>query len=154
VRLETHFGGEDAGALGPSLEPARAVTVLVAIIIGELHGEFAGLGDLRGVELPGPERGAHIGADDPLQMHGLVRKREFLRGEGQMLLGGFPDAGGVDGVEAERAGEVLGEGAVGANRQGEFQGDGLTGRGGAGGGFRGGLGAGLAGHDFNLSLRP
>jgi hypothetical protein len=67
-----------------------------------------------------------------------------------VLFGGFADAGGVDGLEAEGAGEVFCEGTVGAQAGGEFEGNGLAGLGGAGGG----LGAGLAGHDVDLSLRP
>src|ERR1700748_844586 len=46
MRLETHLGGEDAGAFRPALEAAYAIAVFVAVLIGDLHGEVAGLGDL------------------------------------------------------------------------------------------------------------
>jgi hypothetical protein len=38
------------------------------------------------------------------------------------ILGGVPDAGGIDGLKAEGAGEVVGEPGVGADRGGVLEG--------------------------------
>ena len=88
-----------------------------------------------------------------MHLQRLVGEGESLGGLGDVLLGGFPDGGGVDGVEAEGGGEVLREAGVGADGEDHLEGDGLAILVVAAAGVRGGL-SGLLGHDLRSLICP
>src|SRR5208337_2343257 len=74
VGSQAGLGGEPTGAGSLRLEAVDAVAVLVAIVVGELAGEVAGLRDLGTVERRCTVSGTDEGTDDPLQVdaHGGV----------------------------------------------------------------------------------
>ena len=51
---KARFGGELTGADGAALKTANPLAVLVAIVVGELGSEVAGLRDLATIALGGP----------------------------------------------------------------------------------------------------
>ncbi len=152
VCLQTHVGGELALALRLAVETNRPVEVLVAHVVGELGGRFAGLGHGARVELASAVGGADIGANDALQMdfHRAVAE-PFLEGVGGLDDEPFvqvANAVAVEGREAEALGDAERLGGVGAGVADHFEGRAAAKRDNTGRGARrtGGLG-----HDEILS---
>src|SRR5208283_3096818 len=146
----TSSGGRCGTRGGLRLETVDTVAVLVAIVVGELAGEVAGLRDLGAVECRCTVGRADEGTDDPLQMDahsGLVDGGlQSLGGEADLLLGALADRVVVDRVESEGGAHLLGLDVRGSEPGDHLEGDGLTGL--CGAGLLDGL-LGLAGHVQN-----
>src|SRR5271154_2969875 len=112
IGSEARLGREGAGAGGLGVETVDAVTVLVAILVGELGCEVAGLGDLAAVEGGAAVGGPDKGADDALEVnaHGRVVHGglQCLGGKADLLFGGLSDAVVIHGVERVGGSDLLG----------------------------------------------
>ena len=123
--LETHLGSEEACPGGLVLETGGTAAVFITVVVGEAGGDIAGLRDLLAVELSGATGGADERRNDALKvdLHRLlveVVHQRIGRADG-VLLDGFPDRSGIDGLEAEGPGEVFGERLMRAERRGVFE---------------------------------
>ena len=130
---EARLGSEGAGAGGLGVEAVDAVAVLVAILVGEVGCEVAGLCDLAAVEGGAAVGGPDEGADDALEVdaHGRVVHGglQCLGGKADLLFGGLPDAVVIHGVEAVGGSDLLGLDGGGGEPDDEFEGDCLAGLG-------------------------
>ena len=107
ARLEAASGGIFALALGAIIEPDRAGTVLVAVVVEQRITEPLSLGDGVAVDVTGANGGADESANDALQEDLQAPFAEVgfhqLRKVGDRRFGSVADACGVCRVEREGA---------------------------------------------------
>lgn len=107
ARLETTGGGIFALALGAIVEPDRAGTVFVTVVVEQRIAEALGLGNGVAIDVPGANGGADESADDALQEDLQAPFAEIVFHQlGEVddgRFGSVANAGGICRVERKRA---------------------------------------------------